>query len=195
MATITTAKTPAPLVRTFNRAPGSPIEPFQVFRWNSNEVTTGTGVGDTEDLYCELSLPSGYGYRVLNFAVTFYDLSLTERNAWDTNGFIEIQNPPQKTKYQPTQVVNGHYQTGDLLYSTHSPGMGASGGDFPNVLSGILDAVATNPNLDPKLVWRCVNTTASIGAVPFNISCDVIQYNSEQMEYASAWGIGALLNS
>jgi len=189
MALVTTTNTIPTKVVTFNRRQDNPLDPIQVIRVNFNSNTAGVGAGDVEKLTSNISLPIGYGYKLLNFSHTFYSLSTAEEAAWDSPGIVQIQNDTFSTQYQVMEVKSSQISSG-VWVSAHTLFYNQAGPAWQTI-----DAVKQAPQSSGLTLSSIVYSgTSSISPVSYNVAAILLQYDSKSVYEADIWKIGNLIN-
>lgn len=198
MATVTTALIPPVPIERFvspgMRAGDTDGLPIGRVNLSFNFTTTGTGVGDTEDLSFQLDLDKNYFYRPLSIGATIYSGSGSDIVSWTNDRWlIEIQSSIS-TYY--TALKPSTYWIDASTVENASRYQAATNSVF-------LEYVPENPTLFGQVIdgrtiarinVRAHNGNASIGAVSGNLRFTALQYTIEDSLAFPLWATGNLIN-
>ena len=188
MATVTTTVNPSLQVEHFNIPSELVLQDTGIPRcrllFNENFSTTGTGVGDEEDLYINLDLPENYFYRPLQIGITFYTGTVAAMQAWDNHSaLVEIRGNYSATTYSHLEPANllgagAAASTLDSYGATtteHMLVLNANMQSLGQILDGRQRGVVT-----PRYRVRMTSSTASIAAITGNIYASFLQYDIDE---------------
>lgn len=203
MATVTTALLPAVQAERFVSAgaragntEGLPIGRLDV---SYNFSTTGTGVGDVEELSIQLDLPLNYFYRLLSLGITFYSGSQTDVGRWSQNNWLVEFRSTESTYYtqlRPYIYYNAaSYVTAGPYSATASQNSMELVPGNPALLGQVIDGRGLGTIKSPaRVVIKGYNPTASTGSVGANLRMTGLQYTVEDSLNYPLWYTGNLIN-
>jgi hypothetical protein len=177
---------------------GLPLAAIEV---NHNFTTTGSGVGDTEQLTAELELPRNYGYRLLSWNVTLYGAAFADVSEWaKRTPLLSLYRGPGFDTYY-TQLGPTRYNNGGTYYANQPAVYDQTNLYATATFSLGLDQVAKQPfqtsalpGANPYIRMSWTQGTASINGCSMNCHATLLQYTVEDMNSYQVWAVGNLLS-